>query len=543
MKSDLDIAKNVEAKPIHLVAQRLGIKDTELEPYGHDMGKVSLSTYERLKDNVDGKLVLVSAITPTPFGEGKTTISIGLTDGLNRIGKSTIGCLREPSLGPVLGMKGGATGGGLAQIIPREKINLHFTGDLHAISTAHNFLSAAIDNHLHYGNPLNLDEKRIVWPRTMDMNDRAIRKVGTLYRDDNFIITAASEIMAIFSLASSLENLRERIDNILIAYDKEGNEVHAKRLNITDAMVILLKEAIKPNLVQTLEHNPVFVHGGPFANIAHGCNSLMATRTALKLGEFVVTEAGFGADLGLEKFLDIKTEYLKKSPDVVVLVATIRALKFHGFESEEVSSLEALKLGVQNIARHTNNIKKFGIPYVIAINHFKDDTEEEIEYLINWAKENNHLISFVDSFIEGSKGAIDLATKVVGLSNQEKSFKRLYDLKDDLFAKVNKIATSIYGASGVSYSKQAKEKLDILNEKYHDLPICIAKTPLSFSNDAKKRGSIYAFELSISDARVSRGAGFVVVLTKGIVTMPGLPEIPNAEKMFIDDDGNISGKL
>jgi formate--tetrahydrofolate ligase len=543
MKSDLDIAKNVEAKPIHLVVQRLGIKDTELEPYGHDMGKVSLSIYERLKDNVDGKLVLVSAITPTPFGEGKTTISIGLTDGLNRIGKSTIGCLREPSLGPVLGMKGGATGGGLAQIIPREKINLHFTGDLHAISTAHNFLSAAIDNHLHYGNPLNLDEKRIVWPRTMDMNDRAIRKVGTLYRDDNFIITAASEIMAIFSLASSLENLRERIDNILIAYDKEGNEVHAKRLNITDAMVILLKEAIKPNLVQTLEHNPVFVHGGPFANIAHGCNSLMATRTALKLGEFVVTEAGFGADLGLEKFLDIKTEYLKKSPDVVVLVATIRALKFHGFESEEVSSLEALKLGVQNIARHTNNIKKFGIPYVIAINHFKDDTEEEIEYLINWAKENNHLISFVDSFIEGSKGAIDLATKVVGLSNQEKSFKRLYDLKDDLFAKVNKIATSIYGASGVSYSKQAKEKLDILNEKYHDLPICIAKTPLSFSNDAKKRGSIYAFELSISDARVSRGAGFVVVLTKGIVTMPGLPEIPNAEKMFIDDDGNISGKL
>ncbi|MDD2259498.1 MAG: formate--tetrahydrofolate ligase [Acholeplasmataceae bacterium] len=543
MKSDLDIAKNVEAKPIHLVAQRLGIKDTELEPYGHDMGKVSLSTYERLKDNVDGKLVLVSAITPTPFGEGKTTISIGLTDGLNRIGKSTIGCLREPSLGPVLGMKGGATGGGLAQIIPREKINLHFTGDLHAISTAHNFLSTAIDNHLHYGNPLNLDEKRIVWPRTMDMNDRAIRKVGTLYRDDNFIITAASEIMAIFSLASSLKNLRERIDNILIAYDKEGNEVHAKRLNITDAMVILLKEAIKPNLVQTLEHNPVFVHGGPFANIAHGCNSLMATRTALKLGEFVVTEAGFGADLGLEKFLDIKTEYLKKSPDVVVLVATIRALKFHGFESEEISSLEALKLGVQNIARHTNNIKKFGIPYVIAINHFKDDTKEEIEYLINWAKENNHLISFVDSFIEGSKGAIDLATKVVGLSNQEKSFKRLYDLKDDLFAKVNKIATSIYGASGVSYSKQAKEKLDILNEKYHDLPICIAKTPLSFSNDAKKRGSIYAFELSISDARVSRGAGFVVVLTKGIVTMPGLPEIPNAEKMFIDDDGNISGKL
>ena len=543
MKSDLDIAKNVEAKPIHLVTQRLGIKDTELEPYGHDMGKVSLSIFERLKDNVDGKLVLVSAITPTPFGEGKTTISIGLTDGLNRIGKSTIGCLREPSLGPVLGMKGGATGGGLAQIIPREKINLHFTGDLHAISTAHNFLSAAIDNHLHYGNPLNLDEKRIVWPRTMDMNDRAIRKVGTLYRDDNFIITAASEIMAIFSLASSLENLRQRIDNILIAYDKEGNEVHAKRLNITDAMVILLKEAIKPNLVQTLEHNPVFVHGGPFANIAHGCNSLMATRTALKLGEFVVTEAGFGADLGLEKFLDIKTEYLKKSPDVVVLVATIRALKFHGFESEEVSSLEALKLGVQNIARHTNNIKKFGIPYVIAINHFKDDTEEEIEYLINWAKENNHLISFVDSFIEGSKGAIDLATKVVGLSNQEKSFKRLYDLKDDLFAKVNKIATSIYGASGVSYSKQAKEKLEILNEKYHDLPICIAKTPLSFSNDAKKRGSIYAFELSISDARVSRGAGFVVVLTKGIVTMPGLPEIPNAEKMFIDDDGNISGKL
>ena len=543
MKSDLDITKNIEAKPIHLIAHKLGIEDFELEPYGHEMGKVNLAVYERLKESTDGKLVLVSAITPTPFGEGKTTISIGLTDGLNRIGKNAIGCLREPSLGPVLGMKGGATGGGFAQIIPREKINLHFTGDLHAISTAHNFLSAAIDNHIHYGNKLNLDEKNIVWPRTMDMNDRAIRKVGTLYREDNFIITAASEIMAIFSLASSLENLRERLDNILIGYDKDGNEIYAKSLNITDSLVILLKEAIKPNLVQTLEHNPVFVHGGPFANIAHGCNSLMATRTALKLGEFVVTEAGFGADLGLEKFLDIKTEYLKKYPDVVVLVATIRALKYHGFEDETHDELEALKRGVSNIDRHTKNVKKFGLPYVIAINHFKDDTKEEIDYLLDWAKQNGHPISFVDSFMEGSSGAIDLATKVVSLSNQDKSFKRAYELKDDLFEKVHKIATTIYGATKVTYSSKAKEKLMLLNEKYHGLPVCIAKTPLSFSNDPKKRGSIYEFDLSISDVRVSRGAGFVVVLTKGIVTMPGLPEVPNAEKMFIDNLGNITGKL
>ena len=543
MKTDLQITQEAVSKPIIEIARRVGIHESEVTLYGNDMAKVDLSLLERLKHTNDGKLILVSAITPTPAGEGKTTISIGLTDGLKGIDKNVVLALREPSLGPVLGMKGGATGGGLAQINPREKINLHFTGDLHAISTAHNFLSAAIDNHLHYGNKLNLDRNQIVWPRTLDMNDRSIRNIQTDYRKDNFIITAASEIMAILSLASGYEDLRNRLNNILIAYDNEGREVYASKLNVTDSLVILLKEALKPNLVQTLEHAPVFVHGGPFANIAHGCNSLLATKMALKLGDYVVTEAGFGADLGAEKFLDIKTRYLGKHPNVIVLVATLRALKYHGFEEDGKSNLEALKEGLANIERHASNVKKFGIPYIIAINHFANDNQDEIALLIKWAKDNNHPVSFVDSFLEGSPGAKDLATKVVELANKETNFKRVYDLEDDLYTKVEKIATSIYGATSVKYSSEAKEKLDLLNKNYAHLPICIAKTPLSFSNAAKKRGSIYEFDLSISDARVSRGAGFVVVLTKGIITMPGLPEEPNAEKMFIDNDGHISGRL
>lgn len=543
MKTDLEIAQSNQPKPIQEIAALLGIKEEFYDPYGRDMAKVHLSLLDELKDKKDGKLILVSAITPTPLGEGKTTISIGLTDGLQRIGKNVITALREPSLGPVLGMKGGATGGGYAQIAPRERINLHFTGDLHAISTTHNFISAAIDNHLHYGNKLNLDKDRIVWPRTMDMNDRALRNIETEYRKDGFIITAASEVMAILSLASNLEDLKRRLSSILIAYDTSGKEVYVEALNITDSLVILLKEAIKPNLVQTLEHAPVLVHGGPFANIAHGCNSLIATKMALKLGDFVVTEAGFGADLGAEKFLDIKTRYLHKHPDVVVLVATIRALKYHGFHQNEDDPIQSLKQGIGNIERHINNMKKFGIPYIVAMNHFYTDTDEEINYLLNWAKTNNHPVSFVDSFLEGSKGAEDLAKKVVELSNKENNFKPIYDLSMTLYEKIETIAKQIYGASGVKYSDDAKEKLDLLNKIYHDLPVVIAKTPLSFSNSAKKRGSIYEFSLSISDARVSRGAGFVVVLTKGIITMPGLPEVPNGENMFIDDKGIISGKL
>ena len=543
MKTDLEITQQATSKPIKDISNALGIKDSEINLYGNDIAKIELSLLERLKDKKDGKLILVTAITPTPSGEGKTTISIGLTDGLQAIGKNVVSALREPSLGPVLGMKGGATGGGRAQINPREKINLHFTGDLHAVSTAHNFLSAAIDNHLHFGNKLNLDETRIVWPRTLDLNDRSLRNITTDYRKDNFIITAASEIMAILALATGYDDLRKRLNNILIAYDKDGNEVYASSLNVTDSLVILLKEALKPNLVQTLEHAPVFVHGGPFANIAHGCNSVLATNMALKLGDYVVTEAGFGADLGAEKFLDIKMRMLNKHPNVIVLVATLRALRYHGFEDEGKSNIEALREGLSNITRHVNNIKRFGIPYIIAINHFFNDDKEEVELLINWAKENKHPVSFVDSFLEGSKGAIDLANKVVELAEKKTNFKYTYELKDDLYNKVDKIARQIYGANGVKYSKEAKEKLDLLNKKYAHLPVCIAKTPLSFSNMAKKRGSIYEFDLSISDARVSRGAGFVVVLTKGIITMPGLPEVPNAEKMFIDDKGNIKGRL
>ncbi len=543
MKTDLEITQQATSKPIKDISNTLGIKDSEINLYGNDIAKIELSLLERLKDKKDGKLILVTAITPTPSGEGKTTISIGLTDGLQAIGKKVVSALREPSLGPVLGMKGGATGGGRAQINPREKINLHFTGDLHAVSTAHNFLSAAIDNHLHFGNKLNLDETRIVWPRTLDLNDRSLRNITTDYRKDNFIITAASEIMAILALATGYDDLRRRLNDILIAYDKDGNEVYASSLNVTDSLVILLKEALKPNLVQTLEHAPVFVHGGPFANIAHGCNSVLATNMALKLGDYVVTEAGFGADLGAEKFLDIKMRMLNKHPNVIVLVATLRALRYHGFEDEGKSNIEALREGLSNITRHANNIKRFGIPYIIAINHFFNDDKEEVELLINWAKENNHPVSFVDSFLEGSKGAIDLANKVVELAKKKTNFKYTYELKDDLYVKVDKIARQIYGANGVKYSKEAKEKLDLLNKKYAHLPVCIAKTPLSFSNMAKKRGSIYEFDLSISDARVSRGAGFVVVLTKGIITMPGLPEVPNAEKMFIDDKGKIKGRL
>lgn len=543
MKTDLEITQKSISKPIKDITKGLGIKESEINLYGNDIAKIELSLLERLKDKKDGKLILVTAITPTPSGEGKTTISIGLTDGLQAIGKKVVSALREPSLGPVLGMKGGATGGGLAQINPREKINLHFTGDLHAVSTAHNFLSAAIDNHLHYGNKLNLDLDRIVWPRTLDLNDRSLRNITTDYRKDNFIITAASEIMAILALATSYDDLRKRLNNILIAYDKTGNEIYASSLNVTDSLVILLKEALKPNLVQTLEHAPVFVHGGPFANIAHGCNSVLATNMALKLGDYVVTEAGFGADLGAEKFLDIKMRMLNKHPNVIVMVATLRALRYHGFEDEGKNHIDALKEGLSNITRHANNIKKFGIPYIIAINHFANDDKEEVDLLIKWAKENNHPVSFADSFLEGSKGAIDLANKVVELAEKKTNFKYTYDLKDDLYTKTHKIATQIYGANGVKYSSEAKEKLDLLNKKYAHLPVCIAKTPLSFSNMAKKRGSIYEFDLSISDARVSRGAGFVVVLTKGIITMPGLPEIPNAEKMFIDDQGKIKGRL
>lgn len=542
MKDDVTIS--LEAVKVHIseIARKYDIQDQELEPYGKWVAKIDSSVYDRLKDKPNGKLILVTAITPTPFGEGKTTMTVGLVDSLASIGKKVMGALREPSLGPVLGMKGGATGGGYAQVLPKEKINLHFTGDIHAVTTTHNFLSAAIDNSLHFGNPLKLDVEKITWPRTLDMNDRAIREVETEFRKDKFIITAASEIMAILCLAKDIKDLRQRLGDILIGYDTEGNEVHARALNIIDAMIILLQDALKPNLVQTLEHNGVLIHGGPFANIAHGCNSIIATQTALKLADYVVTEAGFGADLGAEKFIDIKSRYLGETPSVVVLVATLRALKYHGME-EGLSDLQALKIGMANIEKHASNLKKFNLPYVIALNKFENDPQEELDYLLNWAKENGHPISLAEVFLKGSKGGQDLAQKVVKLAEVKHEVKRLYDLSDDLFTKVTKIATNIYGATQVVYSPKAQRKLQALNELYHDYPVCVAKTPLSFSNDPKRKGMPHVFDLAIEDVRVSRGARFVVVLTKGIITMPGLPEVPNATKMFIDDLGNISGKL
>lgn len=535
---------DAKLKPIKEIAKELNIQEDEYIPYGNFMGKIDLRINKRLKDNDDGKLVLVTAITPTPAGEGKTTMTIALTDGLRSIGKSVIGALREPSLGPVLGMKGGATGGGKVQVMPREEINLHFTGDFHAITTAHNFLSAAIDNHFYYGNKLKLDKDNIVWPRALDVNDRALRKIETEYRQDKFIITAASEMMAILGLSSNLMDLKKRLGNILIGYDLDGKEVFAESLKVSDALTMILREAIKPNLVQTLANSPVLIHGGPFANIAHGCNSIIATKMALKLADYTITEAGFGAELGAEKFLNIKTRRIDKTPDTVVIVATIRALKYHGFEDLKKDNLEALKAGLVNIERHVNNIKQYNVPYIIAINHFADDTKEEVETLLDWASENDHPISFVDAFLKGAKGAVDLANKVVELTKKPKdNFKYLYDLEDDLYTKVKKVAVKMYGADDVIYSNEAKVILDHLNKEYHDLPVCIAKTPLSFSNAAKKRGSVYPFKLLISDARVSRGAGFVVVLTKGIITMPGLPKVPNAEKITINSDGSINERL
>jgi|SRR5690554_3830677 len=538
------VIKEAKLKPITKIAEGLNLNEDEFISYGNLMGKVNLKVMNRLKDKKRGKLVLVTAVTPTPAGEGKTTMTIALADGLKSINQSVIAALREPSLGPVLGMKGGATGGGKVQVMPREEINLHFTGDFHAITTAHNFLSAAIDNHLHYGNKLNINKDRVVWPRALDVNDRALRTIKTKYRNDGFIITAASEMMAILGLSTDLMNLKERLGNILIAYNNNDEEIFAKDLNISDALTMILRGAMNPNLVQTLENTPVLIHGGPFANIAHGCNSIAATNLGLKLADYTITEAGFGAELGAEKFLNIKTRQIEKTPDAVVIVATIRALKYHGFADSGKDDIEALKDGLVNIKKHIENIKQYNIPYIIAVNHFANDTKQEVDTLINWAKENNHPISFVDAFLKGSKGSKDLAEKVIKLTEEKKeSFKYLYDLEDDLYEKVKKIATKMYGASDVIYSDIAKQKLDELNKKYSNLPVCIAKTPLSFSNDAKKRGTIYPFELSISDARVSRGAGFVVVLTKGIITMPGLPKVPNAENITINSDGSINERL
>ncbi len=549
---DIEIARKVKLEEITKVAKDLGIKEENIEPYGKYKAKISLNEMQELKNKENGKLILVTAINPTPLGEGKTTISIGLADGLKRIGKKVILALREPSLGPVFGIKGGATGGGYSQVAPMEDINLHFTGDLHAITSANNLLSAMIDNHIYNGNELNIE--KVTWKRCVDLNDRQLRVVNTglsnekniVPREDGFDITVASEVMAIFCLATSLEDLKRRLGNIIIGYNKEGKPVTAHDLKAEGAMCVLLKDAFCPNLVQTLEHTPAIIHGGPFANIAHGCNSIIATKLALKLADYTVTEAGFGADLGAEKFLDIKTRKLEKEPDAVVIVATIKALKYHsGMPKEELANenIEALKKGSKNLLKHIENIKeKFGLNVIVAINKFNQDTEEEISTLQEILQEKQVSLSLVEAWGKGSEGAIDIAKKVVELCEKKHHFEMLYTLEDNIKTKIEKVTKNIYGAEGVEYTKEAEEQIEQITQLgYNNLPICIAKTQYSFSDDSKNLECTEPFNIHVKEVQLKAGAEFIVVLTGKIMTMPGLPKKPAAEQIDIDENENIVG--
>ncbi len=525
-------------KQIMEVAKQAGVFESELIPYGYDKAKVSLDLLKRLDTKTDGKLILVTAVNPTPAGEGKTTISIGLAQGLNKIGKKPVLALREPSLGPVFGLKGGATGGGKSIIVPENEINLHFTGDLHAITAAHNLLSAIIDNHMYQGNELNI--KNVIWRRCLDMNDRSLRQIETPLREDGFMITAASEIMAILALASDLNDLKSRINKILIGYNEAGEPLYVKDLACVDAMVLLLKDAINPNLVQTIDGVPAFVHAGPFANIAHGCNSINATKMALKLGEYAITEAGFGADLGMEKFLNLKVPHLPKSPDLVVIVATIRALKSHGGAKDfSVEDIEALKRGLPHIEKHLENIKGFGLNFVIALNHFYTDTDKEVALMKSWAKDKGYDLAFADGFMNGADGMTELATLVDKVVVNPSSFKPTYDKTLSVKEKIEKVATSIYGASKVEFKKKALRQLETYETLGWNLPVCMAKTPLSLSGDSKLHGRPEGFVLEIKEVKPSLGAGFFVALTKGIMTMPGLNKRPRALDMKIDDRGEL----
>ena len=549
---DIEIARSVELERIENIAKELGIKEENIEPYGKYKAKISTCEFENLKDKKEGKLILVTAINPTPLGEGKTTISIGLADGLKRIGKKSMLALREPSLGPVFGIKGGATGGGYAQVAPMEDINLHFTGDLHAITSANNLLSAMIDNHIYHGNELNIE--KVTWKRCVDLNDRQLRTVNTglsnekniVPREDGFDITVASEIMAIFCLATDLSDLKRRLGNIIIGFNKDGNPITAHDLKAEGAMTVLLKDAFNPNLVQTLEHTPALIHGGPFANIAHGCNSIIATKLALKLSDYVVTEAGFGADLGAEKFLNIKTRKLGKTPDAVVIVATIKALKYNGgIVKEELvnENIEALRKGSKNLLKHIENIKeKFGLNVIVAINKFNQDTEKEINTLKQILEEKSVELSLVESWKKGSEGAQDLAEKIVELCDKENNFNYIYSLEEAIKEKIEKIAQNIYGAESVEYTKEAEEQIKKINELgYSNLPICIAKTQYSFSDDAKNLECKEPFDIHVKEVKLKAGAEFIIVLTGKVMTMPGLPKIPAAEQIDIDENGNVIG--
>ena len=528
---------------ISSIAKKTGIDSSYLIPYGKYKAKIDLSIMDKLKDKKDGKLVLVTAITPTKAGEGKTTTSIALSEGLAKINKDSILCLREPSLGPVFGLKGGATGGGLASIGPSEDINLHFTGDMHALTSSINLISAIIDNSIYQGNPLNIDPDRILWKRALDMNDRALRNVmvsvdekGATPRIDHFTITVASELMAIMCLATSKEDFLSRIEKITVAFNKSGEPVTLKDLKITHAIMRLMNEALNPNLVQTIENTPCFVHGGPFANIAHGCNSLLATKMALKLSPIVITEAGFGADLGAEKFFDIKCQEGNLHPDCVVLVSTIRALKMHGgqdYDDLSNENLDCLEKGMPNLERHIENIKKFGVPFIVAINHFDSDTEKEIDYMLSWCKRRGYSCSFLDGFKKGGEGSIDLAKNVSSLlESTSSSFKPLYDRNGPIKEKIAKICKEIYGANDVIYEEKAIEKIkEIERMGYSNGYICMAKTPSSFSDNPKLLGAPRDFNITVKDVSLSSGANFIVVLTGSILTMPGLPKIPAAVKM------------
>ena len=554
MKTDVQIAQEAKMLPISEIADSLGIEEDELDLYGKYKAKVSLDVLSRLEDKPDGKLILVTAINPTPAGEGKTTMNVGLSMGLNKIGKKTITALREPSLGPVFGVKGGAAGGGYAQVVPMEDINLHFTGDFHAITSAHNLLAAMLDNHLHQGNALDIDPKKVVWRRVLDMNDRSLRNVivGLGGKPDGFVrqtgfdITVASEIMAILCLATSISDLKERLSKMVVAYNKAGEAVTAGDLEATGAMALLLKDAIQPNLVQTLENTPAFIHGGPFANIAHGCNSVMATKVGLKLADYVVTEAGFGADLGAEKFFDIKARFAGLNPSAVVIVATIRALKMNGGVPKTeltAENLQALEAGIANIERHIENVNKFGVPAVVAINKFPTDTEAEISLLKEKLAAKGIDVVLAEVFSKGGDGAIDLANKVAEICETKPSnFAPLYDVDATIEEKITTIATEIYRADGVDFTAAAKKQINEIAKLGLDkMPICMAKTQYSFSDDPKLLGAPTGFNITVREVRVNAGAGFIVALTGNIMTMPGLPKVPAANGMDISESGEIIG--
>ncbi|WP_276931379.1 formate--tetrahydrofolate ligase [Dubosiella newyorkensis] len=552
-KTDLEIAQECVLEPIETVAAKVDIPNDALEHYGKYKAKLAFDLIKELEKNKEGKLILVTAINPTKAGEGKSTTTVGLGDALNRIGKKTMMALREPSLGPVFGLKGGAAGGGYAQVVPMEDINLHFTGDMHAITTCNNLVSAILDNHIYQGNALNIDPASITFKRCLDMNERELRqidiglgaKVNGVKREDGFNITVASEIMASLCLASDLMDLKERFGKILVAYTYDQKPVFVKDLGIEGAMAMVMKDAILPNLVQTLEHNPVLIHGGPFANIAHGCNSVIATKTALRLADYVVTEAGFGADLGAEKFLDIKCRLADLHPNAVVIVATIRALKQHGgvvYEDLKEENVEAMLKGCENLAKHIDTIQQFGLPYIVAINEFVSDTPEEVKALQEWCQANGHPMALSQVWAKGGEGAIDLANQVVQLCEQENDFAPLYDVNDSIESKIESIARKVYGAKGVEFTPEAKEQIERFNELgWNDLPICMAKTQMSLSDDGKVMGRPTDFTITVRELRPSLGAGFIVALTGKVLTMPGLPKHPSALDMDIDANGKITG--